>query len=109
MYIKTTTHQEWLLKLNSEDSNYYKRCIEAEKVIKQQQIMLTEKDNMCQRNILEITRKDAEIDRKDSEINRKNIELDTKDAEIKALKEIIKNNNNAKFVPETNLIDLGLD
>ena len=85
-------HRKWIAKLNTESKNYYSRFLANEQVLKQQQILLTEKDNMIQRYITEITRKD--------------VELSEKSKEIRELKEIVKKLKKKKEIPTGDLLEL---
>lgn len=44
-HVKCKRHRKWLDHLNENSVNYYKKCLEYEKIIKEQKIILTNLEN----------------------------------------------------------------
>lgn len=52
-HCKTQRHIMWLQNINSEKHNFYKELIKANTIVKQQQVLLTQKENeICHLNLI---------------------------------------------------------
>lgn len=66
---KTKKHKEWLLELNANKTNFYKDTIQLNLLVKQQQEMITSRDNIILTQKLHISHLEAQISKNVPSVN----------------------------------------